>query len=45
MKVSFNNTIFGMPPIYKELKKKHKILFAATNHIVIVNDTQIKFLE
>ena len=44
-KVSFNNTIFGMPPIYKELKKKHKILFAATNHVVIIDDTNIKCIE
>lgn len=44
-KVSFNSTIFGMPPIYKELKKKHKILFAATNQVIIVDDTNIKCIE
>ena len=44
-KVSFNSTIFGMPPMYKELKKKHKILFAATNQVIIVDDTKIKCIE
>lgn len=44
-KVSFNDTIFGMPPKYKELKKIHNILFAATNQIVIVDDTKIKYIE
>lgn len=41
-KVSFNDTIFGMPPNYMELKKKHNILFLATNHVRIVSDTAIK---
>ena len=44
-KVSFNNTIFGMPPEYKSLKKKHKILFAATNAIEIANNSVIKYFE
>lgn len=44
-KVSFNNTIFGMPPEYKSLKKKHKILFAATNVIEIANNSVIKYFE
>lgn len=44
-KVSFNNTIFGMPPKYKELKKAHNILFAATNQIIIINDIKLKCKE
>lgn len=45
MKVSFNNTIFGMPPTYAALKRKHKILFAAANKVFIINDTQLKYIE
>lgn len=41
-KVSFNNTIFGMPPEYKALKKKYNILFSATNSIEVVSDSLIK---
>lgn len=44
-KVSFNNTIFGMPPEYKSLKKQHKILFAASNMIEIKDNTVIKCYE
>lgn len=44
-KVSFNNTIFGMPPEYKSLKKKHKILFAATNAMEITDNSIIKYFE
>lgn len=44
-KVSFNNTIFGMPPNYTELKRKHNILFAAANKVLIVDDTRIKCIE
>lgn len=44
-KVSFNNTIFGMPPEYMRLKKKHKILFVATNEIEIQNNSGIKYYE
>lgn len=44
-KVSFNNTIFGMPPEYKKLKKEHKILFAATNKIEIVDNSRIRYSE
>lgn len=44
-KVSFNTTIFGMPPEYKSLKKQYKILFAATNTIEIKSSTDIKFYE
>lgn len=44
-KVSFNNTIFGMPPEYKSLKKQHKILFAASNMIEIKDNTTIKCYE
>lgn len=44
-KASFNDTIFGMPPKYKELKMKHKILFAATNQVVIIDDTKLKCNE
>ncbi len=45
IKVSFNDTIFGMPPEYKRLKKKHKILFAASNEIEIRDDKSIKCFE
>lgn len=44
-KVSFNNTIFGMPPNYTELKRKHKILFAAANQVFIIDDTKIRCVE
>lgn len=44
-KVSFNTTIFGMPPEYKSLKKQYNILFAATNTIEIKSITDIKFYE
>jgi len=44
-KVSFNNTIFGMPPEYKSLKKQHKILFAASNVMEITDNSAIKCYE
>lgn len=44
-KVSFNNTIFGMPPEYKKLKKQHNILFAGVNKIEIVNDSTLRYTE
>lgn len=44
-KISFNNTIFGMPPEYKRLKTNYGILFAASNNIKIISDTHIKCLE
>ena len=44
-KVSFNNTIFGMPPEYTRLKKQHKILFAAANKIEIKDNSTIKCFE
>ncbi len=44
-KVSFNNTIFGMPPEYMNLKKKHGILFAAANKIEIVNNSTLRCFE
>lgn len=44
-KVSFNNTIFGMPPEYMSLKKQHKILFAASNVIEITDNSAIKCYE
>lgn len=44
-KLSFNNTIFGMPPEYKKLWKMYKIGFAATNNIEIENDIMIRFKE
>lgn len=44
-KVSFNSTIFGMPPEYKKLKQKHGILFCAANNIEILDDSKIKFFE
>lgn len=44
-KTSFNSTIFGMPPDYTSLKRKHNILFAATNKIEIVDNKKIKFTE
>lgn len=44
-KVSFNNTIFGMPPEYMSLKKQHKILFSASNVIEITDNSAIKCYE
>lgn len=44
-KVSFNNTIFGMPPDYMSLKKQHKILFAAGNVIQITDNSTMKCYE
>lgn len=44
-KVSFNNTIFGMPPEYKSLRKQYKILFAAANLIEIKDNTVLKCYE
>lgn len=44
-KVSFNNTIFEMPPEYKKLKKLHNILFAGANKIEIVDDSTIRCSE
>ena len=44
-KVSFNNTIFGMPPEYMSLKRKHGILFAAANKIEIVDNTTLRCFE
>ena len=44
-KMSFNNTIFGMPPMYKELKRRHNILFAAANKISINDSSSIKCIE
>lgn len=44
-KVSFNNTIFGMPPEYKTLKKQYNILFVATNRIEIVDNSKIRYCE
>lgn len=44
-KVSFNNTIFGMPPEYTRLKRQHKILFAAANYIEIKDNISIMCYE
>lgn len=44
-KVSFNNTIFGMPPEYKTLKKRYNILFAGVNKIEIIDDSTIRYIE
>lgn len=44
-KISFNNTIFGMPPEYKSHKKQYKILFAAANNIEITDNSTIKCFE
>lgn len=44
-KVSFNNTIFGMPPEYTSLMKQHKIFFAASNVIEITDNSSIKCYE
>ncbi|MCM1040946.1 MAG: hypothetical protein NC396_00775 [Bacteroides sp.] len=40
-KTAFDYTMFGMPPMYKELKQKHNILFSATNRILI-DKTSVK---
>lgn len=44
-KVSFNNTIFGMPPEYKSLKKQYNILFAAANIIEIKDNSVVRCYE
>lgn len=44
-KVSFDSTIFGMPPDYKRLKKEYNIAFLASNVVEIVDDTRIKPLD
>ena len=44
-KVSFNNTIFGMPPEYKSLRKQYQILFAAANTIEIIDNSVVKCFE